>query len=209
MTWTAHFGQSENVLHNRVLRERRENEETRHQLVSSTAVVQQRDVGDVQTDASDLPSSRTSSGRNKLQQASGAATPGSLGPPLRSQVFGSPPFCVPTPTLVREFLFLVTRNSKTSLFGLPARELRVSPLCHSVGSWVAALPFVPPLPSDRIPLTQSPRREVATGPATQGVPTPRLLASLNGGVVSAGVPALHERWRCSRSRTLWPFEVTL
>ena len=31
----------------------------------------------------------------------------------------------------------------------------------------------------------------------------------NGGVVSASITCPHERWRCSRGRTLRPFEVTL
>ena len=64
-----------------------------------------------------------------------------------------------------------------------------SALCHLVGSWVAALPFVPPLPGDRIRLTHSARREVASGPATRRVPTPRHLG-------------VEKKWRCLRSRTL-------
>ena len=43
------------------------------------------------------------------------------------------------------------------------------PLSRMVGSRVAALLYGPPLPSGRRPLTQSPRREVVSGPAiTEG-----------------------------------------
>ena len=52
------------------------------------------------------------------------------------------------------------------------------PLLRLVRSWVAALQLVPPLPGDRRPLTHCPRREVASGPATRGVPTPQLLGDL-------------------------------
>ena len=47
-----------------------------------------------------------------------------------------------------------------------------------VGSRVAALLLVPPLPGDRRPLTHSPRREVVSGSVTRRVPTPRLLGVL-------------------------------
>ena len=38
--------------------------------------------------------------------------------------------------------------------------------------------FCPPLPSDGLPLTHSPRREVVSGSVTRRVPTPRLLGVL-------------------------------
>ena len=86
-------------------------------------------------------------------------------------------------------LFLAVRAR--SLWVASPGVLSQHPLSHLVGSWVAALSFVPPLPSDRIPLIHSPRREVASSPATRGVPTPRLLG-------------VSKRWRCFGSRTL-PF----
>ena len=73
---------------------------------------------------------------------------------------------------------------------MPAREFSVNPLCHVVGSRVAAPSFVPPLPEDVLPLTHSPRRAVASGSSTPGCPLHGFWASLNGGVVSAAIPAL-------------------
>ena len=91
-----------------------------------------------------------------------------------ARVLGSPPCCVLTPpTLVREYLFFVTVRT-LSLWVASPRVLS-QPLCHVVGSRVAALLLVPPLPGDGIPLTHSPRREVASGAVTRRVPTPRLL----------------------------------
>ena len=115
---------------------------------------------------------RASSCRDNLEQPVAPRRQGPWVPsPSHTGVFGAPPFICAIPTLVREYLF--SWQLGHFLFGLPAREFRVSSLCHLVGSWVDALPFGPPLPGDRRPLTHSPRREVASGPATRGVPTKR------------------------------------
>ena len=104
-----------------------------------------------------------------------------------ARVLGSP---LLAPKLLREFLL--------SLVGFLGRR----PLCCSVGFWVAAPSFVPPLPGGRRPLTHSPRREVVSGPAhTRGAhpaASGRLKtvvlfrqsypALTNGGVVDAVVP---------------------
>ena len=77
-------------------------------------------------------------------------------------------------------------QSGRSLFEVPARgPSRL--LHHKAGSRVAALLHCPPLSGGRRPLTQSPRREAVSGPATQRVPTPRLLG-------------VSEEWRCFSSR---------
>ena len=52
------------------------------------------------------------------------------------------------------------------------------PLRRLVGSRVAALFLIPPLPGDKRKLTQCPRREVVSGPVTRGVPTSRLLGDM-------------------------------
>ena len=72
--------------------------------------------------------------------------------------------------------------------GMPARGLESSP-SSPVGSWVAALLSCSKLSEDGLPLTHSPRREVASGSVARGVPTPRLLG-------------VSKQWRCFRSRTL-------
>ena len=66
--------------------------------------------------------------------------------------------------------------------GGPSRPLR-----RMAGSRVAALWYGPPLSDGRRPLTHGPRREVASGPATPRVPTPRLVGD-------------SWEWRCSSSR---------
>ena len=78
--------------------------------------------------------------------------------------------------------------------GLPSPAVQQLPLGCQPGSsesvpfvtWSVpgSPPFCPPLPGDRRALTHSPRREVASGPFTRGVPTPRLLG-------------VSQRWRCS------------
>ena len=84
------------------------------------------------------------------------------------------------------------------------------PLYRLVGFRVAAHPLVPPLPVGGIPLTHSPRREVASGPAHTRGAHPAASGRLSTvALFRQPYPALHERWRCFRSRTLRFFEVTL
>ena len=112
-----------------------------------------------------------------------------------ARVLGSPPFvhwgrwapsCA-TPTLFREYLFFSRRGAvgKLSLRDSSPRSDR--PLLCLVGSWVAALQPCPPFLGHKKSPTHSPQREVVSGPATQRVPTPRLLG-------------VSQEWRCLSSR---------
>ena len=96
-------------------------------------------------------------------------------------VFGDPLLSA-IPTLVREYLFGHEWQSGRSLFGMPARGPS-RPLHRLVGT--PALCYGPPLSGGRRPLTHSPRREVASGPATQRV----FWAFGRSGVVLAVGPA--------------------
>ena len=85
-----------------------------------------------------------------------------------------------------------------------------APLCHLVGFRVAALLYCPPLPEDGLPLTHSHRREVASGPATRQGAHPTASGRVSTvALFEQSHPAVQKRWRCFRSRTLRPFEVTL
>ena len=109
---------------------------------------------------------------------------------------------------------------------MPAREFRVSPLRRLVGFRVAALPFVPPLPGGRRPLTHSPRREVVSGPAnTEGAhptasgrrkevvlfrqsypPCPHAVALITQSYPVALKVTLSTAWVQQMSGTCWRFE---
>ena len=104
--------------------------------VFSTGLVQECDEGHEQADACDRPPISRKQLPRHAAEASGAATPGSLGPlPFAHFGLWPPPFCA-VPTLVREYLFAWQLGR--SLFGMPAR-VRVVPFLRLDGSGVAAL----------------------------------------------------------------------
>ena len=101
--------------------------------------------------------SHTSSCRNNLQKPVAPRSRGSFVPsPSCTGVFGCPSvFCTDATHAVSRVLLY----------------------CSSWAALAPCIPFVPPPPGGRRPLTHSPRKEVVSGPTTRGVPTPRLLGS--------------------------------
>ena len=94
------------------------------------------------------------------------------------------------PTLVREYLLLLAVGPLSLRDASPVSES--SPL--SLGRFWGRRPFVPPVAAiarGRRPLT---RREVVSGPATLGVPTPRLLGD-------------SKEWSCLSSRPCYRVAV--
>ena len=143
--------------------------------------------------------------------ASSAATPVLGSPPLRTLGSLGPLHLCTVATHADLTVPLLGGEGQLGrcLFGLPAWEFWVSSLSHLVGSRVAALPLVPPLPGGGLSLTHSPRREVVSDSSTRGVPTPRLLGVSSRWCCFASHTCPHERRRCFRSRTLRSFDVTL
>ena len=114
---------------------------------------------------------RSSSCHNNLQQQVAPRRQGRVPSLSRNGIWGGPsPWCNTHAGKRVRFC-----GSWVSFSSGCQPGVRVVPFRQMPGSGVAGLWYDPPLSGGRRPLTHSPRREVVSGPATQRVPTPRLL----------------------------------